>query len=168
MERANRTISRRQFLQAVPAALLLTGCSGRQSQPANTAELVFDHAYPLDYAAQFTADCYEGGYTLLTIPEAKAKFLVVPPDAATVDGLPEDVTVLRQPVENIYLVSTSVMDLFLQLEALDCIALSGTRAEGWYLDEARAAMEDGHHRLCRQVQRPGLRADPCLRLFPCH
>ena len=143
MDRTNQAISRRQFLQAVPAALLLTGCSDRKSQPANTAELVFDHAYPLDYAAQFTADCYEGGYTLLTIPEAKAKFLVVPPDAATVDGLPEDVTVLRQPVENIYLVSTSVMDLFLQLDALDCIALSGTRAEGWYLEEAKTAMEAG-------------------------
>ena len=143
MDRTNRAFSRRQFLQAVPAALLLTGCSDRKSQPANTAELVFDHAYPLDYAAQFTADCYEGGYTLLTIPEAKAKFLVVPPDAATVDGLPEDVTVLRQPVENIYLVSTSVMDLFLQLDALGCIALSGTRAEGWYLEEAKNAMEAG-------------------------
>ena len=52
-------------------------------------------------------------------------------------------TVLRQPLQNLYLVSTSVMDLFLALDALDCIALSGTRAEGWYLDEARQAMLDG-------------------------
>ena len=52
-------------------------------------------------------------------------------------------TVLQQPVQNIYLVSTSAMDLFLHLDALDSIALSGTRAEGWYLDEAKQAMQAG-------------------------
>ena len=50
---------------------------------------------------------------------------------------------MQQPVQNIYLVSTSAMDLFLHLDALDSIALSGTRAEGWYLDEAKQAMQAG-------------------------
>ena len=50
---------------------------------------------------------------------------------------------MQQPVQNIYLVSTSAMDLFLHLDALDSIALSGTRAEGWYLDEAKQAMQTG-------------------------
>ena len=59
------------------------------------------------------------------------------------DALPDGVTVLRQPVQNIYLVSTSVMDLFIHLDALDTITLSGTKAEGWYLDEAKTAMEAG-------------------------
>lgn len=31
----------------------------------------------------------------------------------------------------------------MHLDALDSIALSGTRAEGWYLDEAKKAMQDG-------------------------
>ena len=75
-----------------------------------------DHAYPLDYARQFTADCYEGGYTLLTLTGSGEQFLVLPEDAAEVDGLPAGVTALRQPVQNIYLVSTSVMDLFLHLQ----------------------------------------------------
>ena len=136
-------ITRSQFLKLIPAAALaLTGC-GSKVQPANTESLVFSHHYKLDYAQQFTADCYEGGYTMLTIAESDARFLVVPEDAAEVDSLPADVTVLRQPVENIYLVSTSVMDLFLHLDALDSIALSGTRAEGWYLPEAQQAMEEG-------------------------
>ena len=78
------------------------------------------------------------------------------------------VTVLRQPVQNIYLVSTSVMDLFLRLDALDCIALSGTRAEGWYLDEARAAMERGAIAYAGKYSAPRLRADPCRRVQPCH
>ena len=136
-------ITRNQFLKLIPAAALtLTGC-GRKAQPANTESLVFSHHYKLDYAQQFTADCYEGGYTMLTIAESDARFLVVPEDAAEVDGLPADVTVLRQPVENIYLVSTSVMDLLLHLDALDSVAFSGTKAEGWYLPEVKQAMEEG-------------------------
>lgn len=137
-------LTRAQFLKALPAAALaLAGCTAAPTAPADTDELVFDHTYPLDYATQFTADCYADGSTLLTIPDAQAKFLVRPEGAATLRTVPEGVTVLQQPVQNLYLVSTSVMDLFLALDALDCIALSGTRAEGWYLDEARQAMLDG-------------------------
>ena len=124
------------------AALALSGF-GSKTEPANTKRLVFSHHYQLDYAQQFTADCYEGGYTMVSIPDSGQKFLVVPQDAAEVDSLPADVTVLRQPVENIYLVSTSVMDLILHLDALDSVTLSGTRAEGWYLPEAKQAMEAG-------------------------
>ena len=136
-------ISRRNFLKALPASALLLSSCAAQSAPANTDKLVFSHSYPLDYATQFTADCYEGGYTLLSLPDSDQKFLVVPEDAAEVDALPDGVTVLRQPVQNIYLVSTSVMDLFIHLDALDTITLSGTKAEGWYLDEAKTAMEAG-------------------------
>ena len=136
-------ITRNQFLKLLPAAALaLSGC-GSKTEPANTESLVFSHHYQLDYAQQFTADCYEGGYTMVSIPDSGQKFLVVPQDAAEVDDLPADVTVLRQPVENIYLVSTSVMDLILHLDALDSVTLSGTRAEGWYLPEAKQAMEEG-------------------------
>ena len=137
-------LTRQQFLRVLPATVLaLSGCAASETAPASTEELVFDHACPLDYATQFTADCYEGGYTMLTLTESGEQFLVTPEDAAAVEGLPESVTVLRQPIRNIYLVSTSVMDLFLALDGLDSVTLSGTRAEGWYLDEARAAMEAG-------------------------
>ena len=151
-------MKRRNFLKALPAAALtLAGCGQNKTAPANTASLVFDHSYPLDYATQFSADCYEGGYVMIDIPDA-GRFLVVPEGAAEVDDLPEDVVLLRQPLDdegrkivfhppqpldNIYLVSTSVMDLFVHLDALDSIALSGTKAEGWYVEEARQAMQEG-------------------------
>lgn len=138
-------INRRQFLKALPAAALaLTACgSGQQEAPATTDALVLDHAYPLDYARQFTADVYTDGSVLLTIAESGDKFLVRPEGAAELSVLPEGTVELRQPLENIYLVSSSMMDYFVHLDALDSIALSGTRADGWYLDEAKAAMEAG-------------------------
>ena len=137
-------LTRQQFLKALPAsALLLAGCAAKQTAPANTETLVFDHAYPLDYRPAVHRRLLRGGSTLLTLTGSGEQFLVLPEDAAEVDGLPAGVTALRQPVQNIYLVSTSVMDLFLHLDALDCITLSGTQAAGWHLDEARAAMEAG-------------------------
>ena len=138
-------INRRQFLKALPAAALaLTACgSGQQEAPATTDALVLDHAYPLDYARQFTADVYTDGSVLLTIAESGDKFLVRPEGAAELSVLPEGTVELRQPLENIYLVSSSIMDYFIHLDVLDSIALSGTRADGWYLDEAKAAMEAG-------------------------
>ena len=70
-------MKRRNFLKALPAAALaLAGCGQHKTAPANTASLVFDHSYPLDYAAQFSADCYEGGYVMIDIPDA-GRFLVV-------------------------------------------------------------------------------------------
>ena len=136
-------MKRRNFLKALPAAALtLAGCGQHKTAPANTASLVFDHSYPLDYATQFSADCYEGGYVMIDIPDA-GRFLVVPEGAAEVDDLPEDVVLLRQPLDHIYLVSTSVMDLFVHLDALDSVALSGTKADGWYVEEAKQAMQEG-------------------------
>ena len=124
--------------------MALTACgSGQQEAPATTDALVLDHAYPLDYARQFTADVYTDGSVLLTIAESGDKFLVRPEGAAELSVLPEGTVELRQPLENIYLVSSSIMDYFIHLDALDFIALSGTRADGWYLDEAKAAMEAG-------------------------
>ena len=74
-------MKRRNFLKALPAAALtLAGCGQHKTAPANTASLVFDHSYPLDYAAQFSADCYEGGYVMIDIPDA-GRFLVVPEGA---------------------------------------------------------------------------------------
>ena len=76
-------LTRQQFLRVLPATVLaLSGCAASETAPASTEELVFDHACPLDYATQFTADCYEGGYTMLTIAESDTRFLVVPEDAA--------------------------------------------------------------------------------------
>jgi len=133
---------------AILLALLgLTGCA-RQSAaaPSRSAvtwdSLACESSLPLQYADQFSVDYYAGGYKLVTIAETGA-FLVVPEGAAVPDGLPEDVAVLQQPLDHIYLVATSAMDLFRELDAVDCITLSGTDADGWYIEEAREALESG-------------------------
>lgn len=104
--------------------------------------LTYDHSMELQYAENFSVDYYQGGYKLIDIQEGDT-FLVVPQDQQAPEGLEENIRVLSQPISNIYLVATSVMDFFASLDGLDSIRLSGTEAEGWYVDEARAAMEAG-------------------------
>ena len=106
------------------------------------AGMKYDHSLELQYADQYAVDYYEGGYALITIAGGE-RFLLVPEDKEAPEGLDADISVIQKPVQNIYLVATSAMDLFCALDGLDSISLSGTNADGWYIDKAKKAMEDG-------------------------
>ena len=96
----------------------------------------------LAYAKNFSIDYYDGGYKLLTIKDG-TQILTVPEGKETPDNLDESIIVLQQPVKNIYLVSSAVMDMFRELNAFDTIGFSAQKAENWYVEGAKAAMENG-------------------------
>ncbi len=105
-------------------------------------DVSWDEHMGLDYAQMFTVD-YAGSFKRITIDGTV--YLVVPEG---VDGLPfldmpEDVTVLYQPFENIYLQATAAMDCFRQLDAMDAVTMVGTQESGWYLPEVKEAMKAG-------------------------
>ncbi len=125
----------------------LWGCGKEEETAFLETQIRWDDLKPNDsmeltYAQQFTVDYYEGGYALINIKES-GHYLIVPEGMDTPTGLPENITILKQPLDHIYLVATSAMDLFRALDGLDNIRLSGTDAEGWYIEEAKQAMEDG-------------------------
>lgn len=96
----------------------------------------------LQYAQSFSVDFSEYGYVRIVIDQET--YLLVPEGEERVPpGTPEDVTVLYRPLDNIYLQATSAMDCFRKLGAIGAVTLSGTQAEGWYIPEAREAMESG-------------------------
>lgn len=102
----------------------------------------YESSMELAYAENFSVDYYEGGYTLLTIMD-ESRFLVVPEGKEAPVGLEEDIVILQRPIKDLYLVATAAMNMFSELDALDAISLSGQEADGWYLEEARTAMEKG-------------------------
>lgn len=102
-----------------------------------------ERSMELLYAEQFSVDYYEGGYALITIKEG-GRFLVVPDGMPVPENLDADIAVIRKPLQNIYLVATSAMDLFCALDGTDAIGLSGTDASGWYVEKAREEMENGN------------------------
>ena len=97
---------------------------------------------PLSYATEFSIDNYEEGRKLISITDGE-RYLVVPQGVSVPSGLDKDITVLQQPLSNIYLVATSAMDLFRALDAVDFIRLSGLKQSDWYITEAAEAMERG-------------------------
>lgn len=122
--------------------ILPAQASQSQKEPLEISGLVYDHSMELDYAEQFSVDYYKDGYALITIAD-KDRFLVVPEGKKAPESLDETIAVIQQPVQNIYLVATSAMNLFCALDGLDHISLSGTDADGWYIEEAKKALEDG-------------------------
>ncbi len=133
---------------AVPQAARAQETENSEHAQASASEapalpgLTWDHALELSYADQFSVNYYEGGYKLFTI-EGDGKFLLVPDGEEAPEDLPDDITVLSHTPKSIYLVATSAMDFFCGLDALDHISLSGTNADGWYIDKAKTALEDG-------------------------
>ncbi|GAB2044089.1 hypothetical protein AGATL06_05860 [Agathobaculum sp. TL06] len=129
-------------------AVLLAACSPASEpvsgEPSAVSwdSLTVESGLDLQYADQFTVDYYTGGYALIHIADG-SDYLVVPENKPVPDGLADTTVVLPQPLDHIYLVATSAMDLFCALDGIDSIRLSGTDESGWYIDEAKAAMQNG-------------------------
>lgn len=126
--------------------VLLTGChaSGTDQTSEGTAweQLTVTDTLKLDYAEQFSVSYYTEGYRVISISQV-GDYLVIPEGKPCPANLPDDMTALYQPLDNIYLVSTSAMDFFRTLDGLDSIGFSGTNADGWYISEAKEALQNG-------------------------
>lgn len=125
--------------------IMLSGCSKTEKIPENYIEiegLVFSERVELIYAEQFAIDRYENGYSVIHTMNGES-FLLVPEGEKTPDGLSESITVIEKPTKNIYLTATSAMGLFAELEQGEAVKFSGTKADDWYIDYARQAMENG-------------------------
>ncbi len=109
---------------------------------AAQSDWVWEGSMELQYATGFQVDYYAGGYKLITLADG-SRFLTVPEGSQVPKDAPKDALPLYQPIDNIYLAATSAMCLFDALNRLDAIALSGSRAESWYIENARKAMEAG-------------------------
>ncbi len=142
----------RRKLAAIGLAVFLLGslvsCGKGQKEQALknqtdiSEELTWESSMELRYASEFGVDYYKDGYRLLTIAQ-EDRYLVVPEGKEIPGDLSDDIIVLNQPIEQIYLVASAVMDMFVSLDALDKIGFSGLKADSWYIDEAREAMEQG-------------------------
>lgn len=109
---------------------------------AESGELIYESSMELQYAQNFSVDCYEGGYRILKTMDG-TQILIVPEGKEIPENLQEEVIVLQQPIRNLYLVSSAVMDMFAKLDALDAVRFSGQKEENWYVEEAKEAMERG-------------------------
>lgn len=130
------------FIMSLTSCSTAQGTEASDNQKEISSSLTWESSMELRYASGFSVDYYKEGCRLLTIAQ-DGRYLVVPEGKEIPADLSKDITVLKQPVEQIYLVASAAMDMFVSLDALDAVGFSGLKADSWYIDEAREAMEQG-------------------------
>lgn len=133
------------LLITIVLALVFSGCAESVTIPENPIEidgLTFNKREENKYAKQFAIDRYNGGYSVIHTMKGES-CLIVPEGAKIPENLDEGIIVINQPADNIYLTATSAMGLFAELDSGDAVKFSGTKAEDWYIDYAKTAMENG-------------------------
>ena len=136
-------ISRRSALGLGLLSPLLAACSrDGVSERAESPKLGAATPVALSHATQFTLDAYEGGYRLASLASGD-RLLIVPEGAEPPAGLPAGVAAIRQPLANVYLVSTGMICLVDAIGALDAIGVSSVRAEDSPVPAFTKRLEDG-------------------------
>lgn len=127
-----------RFAALVTAAglLFVTGCEKKK----DTADISVKGSMELKYAEQFSVDYCEDGCSVVDIDGAK--YLIVPEDVSVPDDT-SGMTVVKQPVENIYVAATSSMDLFDSIGGLERVTMTSTNADSWSLPVIRDAVSSG-------------------------
>ncbi len=141
--RKNMTIIRKgKLLIVLWTLLLLAACTnGSQNGTGNATELIYDHSLALSYAEQFSVDYYKEGYKTITIADTD-RYLIVP-RGKSVPQNTQGMIVIKEPVDNIYMVSSSAMDLVRAVNGLDRVKMTGTKENDWYIEEIKTAMSRG-------------------------
>ena len=95
---------------------------------------------PLRYAQQFTVDYYPDGSALITVGGTD-RFLLLPEGVEPPADADPAWVLLRQPLTKIYNASSAVMDMFIQLDAMDLVRFTSTTYSNWGLQEVRDALD---------------------------
>ena len=139
---------------ATPAATTQDEGSSREEQASDTqatatfrdtdlgCDLTWTGSVDLAYAKNFTIDTFDGGYQLVCTANGE-RFLIVPEGASAPDGLASDVAVIQQPVTSTYLVSTGMICLLDEIDALDAVTVSSVRAQDCPVEHLAQAIDAG-------------------------
>lgn len=137
-----------------------SGVTGTEED--DNGKLVSEGMMELEYAENFSIECFKGGYRLIHAGTGGHQYLVVPEGMDVPTDLEDGVYVLQMPINRVYMASTGAMSLIDSIDALDHIPLTGTDVNGWYLPNVVAAMENG------SIQFGGKYSEPDFELMTAH
>ncbi|MCM1226349.1 MAG: ABC transporter substrate-binding protein [Clostridium sp.] len=135
----------KRFVLCILSAVLtlsLVSCKNSENENINFSELQKTGSMELEYAEMFSVDYYENDLAFITIGKDE-QYMLVPENGVVPQNIPDSVTVIRQPADNIYLAASSAMDLFSKINALDVVKLTATMEKDWSLPEIKNAMNSG-------------------------
>ena len=120
--------------------LITVSCTDNKNIRSDTSGTDGTGSMELKYAQQFSVDYREDGCSVVTIGDDL--FLIVPESVSVPDNT-NGMTVIKQPVNNIYVAATSAMDLFDCIGRLDDVKMISTAASGWSLPDIYDAVDSG-------------------------
>ena len=103
----------------------------------------------------FAVDYYQNDYALVTIAD-DGKYLIVPEGESVPEDMDKDITVLQQPIQNIYLAALAAMDMFVATDALDAVSIQLAESRWLVHRRGEKAMEDGDIIYAGEIFSPGL------------
>lgn len=98
-----------------------------------------------------------GKIVKLLVIDGNQNYLICPSDFSTDEvksAFGDDLTVLTQGVKNIYMAATACGADFRAINAIDSIGYSSIKAEDWYVEEIRSAMENGSIKFAGKYSAP--------------
>ena len=110
--------------------------------PPDIPGLTFDHSMELEYAKCFAVHYYKNGYKVLSVIDGSS-YLLVPEGGLVPEKLSEGMSVIKKPVDNVYLAATSAMSLFSVLDRLSVVKFTGTDISGWDIEAPVEALKKG-------------------------
>jgi iron complex transport system substrate-binding protein len=130
----------------------------KESEPPAIDGLVYVEAMETAFAETFDIYTYrladgsaEDTCRLIDVHDS-GSYLILPESGSagksaawqkTADAVPASITVLQAPLDNLYVAATSSMALFDAAGAIKQVKLTGTKADGWYIDAPKKALAEG-------------------------
>lgn len=118
--------------------VFLCACGTSEKTSENVSS---ENQMKLEYAEQFSVYYLDDGCCEVDIADGQ-KFVIVP-ENVTAPQTDSDVTVIQQPVRNLYVSASSSMDLFDGIGVLDEVKMTSTKLSDWSLPSVRDALENG-------------------------
>lgn len=104
--------------------------------------LTYLHTIELEYAKEFKVDYFEEGYKLITIHDDEL-YLLEPENIGDECRIKDEqinnsnITLIKQPLTNTYMVASAAVDMLVSLDALDSIRFSALDENGWYIESVK-------------------------------
>ena len=121
--------------------MALFGCKRNNTDIVSIKELEKTGSMDLKYATAFSVDYYRDGYRVIHVD--KGDDILVVPKGADVPECDDDIVVVKQPIENMYMVSSSAMDLVCELGVTDNVRFTGTKYDELCIEKAKKAVDNG-------------------------
>ncbi|MBQ6582235.1 MAG: ABC transporter substrate-binding protein [Mogibacterium sp.] len=146
--KTRRPMRRIPALLGILILMFLTGCGqGNVPEGSGSTGSMEEHrtgSMELEAATQFSADYFENGIAVIRIMDGRS-YLLLPEGQEIPDWIPseqlQEMTIIREPVEPLYLAASSAMDLFRALDALSAVRMTSTAASDWSIPAVRELVE---------------------------